>query len=54
VEERFGLTCPPSTLNIDPVMSATRTKLHLVCMFKNPKSWRFYLKGILREFGINA
>ena len=30
-----------------------RTRLHLLCMIKNPLKWRFYLKGILREFGID-
>ena len=30
-----------------------RTRLHLICMIKNPSKWSFYLKGILREFGID-
>ena len=30
-----------------------RTRLHLLCMIKNPSKWSFYLKGILREFGID-
>jgi hypothetical protein len=30
-----------------------RAQLHILCMIKNPSKWRFYLKGILREFGID-
>jgi len=27
-----------------------RIYFHVVCLFKNPKAWRFYLAGIFREF----
>jgi hypothetical protein len=26
-----------------------RAFLHLKCLIRNPKDWRFYVKGILRE-----
>lgn len=26
-----------------------RICLHATCLFKNPKDWSFYLKGIIRE-----
>jgi hypothetical protein len=38
---------------LECVFMIFRTRLHLLCMTKNPLKWRFYLKGILREFGID-
>jgi hypothetical protein len=38
---------------LECVFMIFRTRLHLLCMIKNPLKWRFYLKGILREFGID-
>jgi hypothetical protein len=35
-------------------MSKTQQlKLHLVCMIKNPRAWRFYAQGIGRALTLN-
>ena len=36
------------------ILMIFRTRLHLICMLKNPMKWKFYFKGILREFGIDC
>jgi hypothetical protein len=30
-------------------MKTMRILFHTICLFKNPKCWRFYLAGIRRE-----
>jgi len=35
-------------------MSKTQQlKLHLVCLIRNPKAWRFYAQGITRALNLN-
>jgi hypothetical protein len=33
----------------DQTEMTTRIHLHLMCMIRRPKNWRFYLAGIKRE-----